>query len=147
MRHRKSSARESSPSCWSTTLCAVARSNRVELDVSTNRSQGLGAFDQKALKAIGPEHPVGTMTAVVPLGKTIFGLEGLRTADGSDWTSGRQNRGQVKSQGQWGVSARPLRLEALFRNRRVAAAARLGLATHHPTRTSSAAASITCVGK
>jgi hypothetical protein len=114
MRHRKRSARESSPSCWSTTLCAVARSNRVELDVSTNRSQGLGAFDQKALKAIGPEHPVGTMTAVVPLGKTIFGLEGLRTADGSDWTSGRQNRGQVKSQGQWGVSARPLRLEALF---------------------------------
>jgi len=49
-------------------------SNRVELDVSSNCGQGLASFDQKALKAIGPEHPVATMTAVVPLGKTPFEL-------------------------------------------------------------------------
>src|SRR5271157_2224193 len=58
--------------------------NRVELDVSSHRSQGLAAFEQNALKALGPEHPVSTMTAVVPLGKAPFGLEALRTADGSD---------------------------------------------------------------
>src|SRR5271165_1787575 len=58
--------------------------NRVELDVSSHRGQGLAAFEQNALKALGPEHPVTTMTAVVPLGKAPFGPEALRTADGSD---------------------------------------------------------------
>src|SRR5271166_2611056 len=46
--------------------------NRVELDVSGHRGQGLAAFEQNALKALGPEHPVSTMTAVVPLGKAPF---------------------------------------------------------------------------
>src|SRR5271157_2499436 len=48
--------------------------NRVELDVSSHRGQGLAAFEQNALKALGPEHPVTTMTAVVPLGKAPFEL-------------------------------------------------------------------------
>ena len=40
--------------------------NRVELDVSSQCGQGLAAFEQNALKAFGPEHPITTMTAVVP---------------------------------------------------------------------------------
>jgi len=58
--------------------------NRIEFDVSSHCGQGLAAFEQNALKPIGPEHPVTTMAAVVPLGKATFGLEALRTADGSD---------------------------------------------------------------
>jgi hypothetical protein len=46
--------------------------NRVELDVSGHRGQGLAAFEQNALKPIGPEYPITTMTAVVPLGKAAF---------------------------------------------------------------------------
>jgi hypothetical protein len=48
--------------------------NRVELDVSSHRRQGLTAFEQNALKPLGPEHPITTMTAVVPLGKATFEL-------------------------------------------------------------------------
>jgi len=58
--------------------------NRVELDVSSHGGQGLAAFEQNALEAIGPEHPATTMTAVVPLGKATFGPEAFRTGDGSD---------------------------------------------------------------
>ena len=32
------------------------------------------AFEQNALKALGPEHPIATVTAVVPLGKATFEL-------------------------------------------------------------------------
>jgi hypothetical protein len=48
--------------------------NRVELDVSSHCGQSLAAFEQNALKALGPEHPITTMTAVVPLGKAPFEL-------------------------------------------------------------------------
>ena len=58
--------------------------NRVELDVSGHRGKGLAVFEQNALKALGPEHSISTLTAVVPLGKATFGPEALRTADGSD---------------------------------------------------------------
>ena len=30
-------------------------------------------FEQNALKALGPEHPITTMTAVAPLGKATVG--------------------------------------------------------------------------
>ena len=46
--------------------------NGVELDVSSHRGQGLAAFEQNALKALGPEYSISTMTAVVPLGKATF---------------------------------------------------------------------------
>src|SRR5208282_6701431 len=48
--------------------------NRVEFDVSRHSGQGLAAFEQNALKAISPQHPVTSMTAVVPLGKATFEL-------------------------------------------------------------------------
>ena len=51
-----------------------AGANRVELDVSSYGGQGLTAFEENALKALGPEHPITTMTAVVPLGKAPFEL-------------------------------------------------------------------------
>ena len=46
--------------------------NRVELDVSSHGGQGLAAFEQNALKALGSKHSISTMTAVVPLGKAAF---------------------------------------------------------------------------
>jgi hypothetical protein len=58
--------------------------NRVEFDLSSHCGQGLAAFEQNALKPIRPEHPITTITAVVPLGKAPFELEALRTDDGSD---------------------------------------------------------------
>ena len=50
------------------------RANRVELRCKQPPRPGLAAFKQNALKALGPVHPVTTVTAVVPLSEATFGL-------------------------------------------------------------------------
>src|ERR1700730_6206375 len=55
-------------------VCAQSGSNRVQSDVGSHRGCGPASFQQKTLKALGPQNAVAAVAAVEPLGKAAFEL-------------------------------------------------------------------------